>query len=210
MDDRSFDALAKGLAQGRNRRSLLKGLLGFGGAAVAGTLVVSDSDAARRGYPGPLPKPTVAPGPPPCNDQNCYGCRECVNGVCTPNPGELCYNHTDQCLTSVCNADGGCSYPFDCRVGIDCCNAGASCNRSTGQCECLPGTCCGVNCPGCQECENGACVRKPANCYDHTDQCLASVCDADGGCSYPFDCRVRAGCCTGGTTCSSSTGQCVS
>src|SRR5690349_17730762 len=30
MDDRTFDRLAKGLAQGRSRRSLLKGMIGIG------------------------------------------------------------------------------------------------------------------------------------------------------------------------------------
>jgi len=41
MDDRRFDAFAKSLASGTNRRKLLKGLLGFGGIAVAGgTLLV--------------------------------------------------------------------------------------------------------------------------------------------------------------------------
>lgn len=209
MEHRAFDTLVKQLAQGSSRRSLLKGVLGLGGAAAAGTLLDAQADAARRGYSGPFPKPTVIPGPPTCNDQNCYGCRECVNGICTPNPQELCYDHTDQCLTSVCNPDGGCSYPFDCRVNDGCCGYGHLCNQSSGQCECDASLCCGVDCPGCQECENGACVRKPENCYDHTDQCLASVCNADGGCSYPFDCRVKDGCCKTGETCSSSDGQCV-
>lgn len=210
MDDRRFDDFARELARGRSRRALLKAAFGFGAAAVAGSLIDSDTEAARRGYSGPLPKPTVVPGPPACNDQNCYGCRECVSGVCTPNPNELCYNHTDECLASVCNPDGGCSYPFDCRVNDGCCGYGQQCNQTSGQCECDASLCCGVECPGCQECENGVCTRNPANCYDHTADCLASVCDADGGCSYPFDCRVKGGCCPAGKTCNASNGQCVS
>lgn len=207
MDDRSFDTLAKGLAQGRSRRSLLKGLLGLGSAAVAGSIAVSGTDAARRGYAGPLPKSTVVPGPQTCDPQTCYGCHECVGGVCTDQPKTNCYDHTDQCLAAYCNPDGGCGYGFDCRVKDGCCGHGQMCNAA-GQCVCDPSVCCGVECPGCQECSGGTCVRNPANCYDHTDQCLASVCDPDGGCSYPFDCNVRSGCCSAGQTCSAN-GTCV-
>jgi len=208
MDDRSFDALAKGLAQGRNRRSLLKGMLGLGSATVAGAFAASGTDAARRGYSGPLPKPTEAPGPPRCNPQTCYGCHECAGGICTDQPKTNCYDHTDQCMAAYCNPDGGCGYRFDCRVIDGCCGHGQMCNAD-GQCVCDPSVCCGVECPGCQECSGGTCVRNPANCYDHTDECLSSVCDADGGCLYPFDCRVRSGCCTGGQTCNATNGVCV-
>ncbi len=60
MDDRRFDSLTRALAKGGSRRTLLKGLLGLG-AATASAAVVQDTEAARRGYPGPpLPrKPTA-------------------------------------------------------------------------------------------------------------------------------------------------------
>ncbi len=49
IDDRRFDSLAKSLAAGKSRRSVLKGLLGLGGAAVVGgTLSGQETDAARR------------------------------------------------------------------------------------------------------------------------------------------------------------------
>ncbi len=242
MEHRTFDSLTKALAQGRSRRSLLKGMFGIGTAAVSGAVLNRDADAARRGYSGPFPKPTVVAGPPTCNDQNCYGCHQCIDGICTDNPKENCYDHTNECLTSVCNSDGGCSYPFDCRVKEGCCGFDQYCDPSTGACMNCPGNlcqsspagpvccsgatpnccdqngtmtcvaadvCCSdANCPGCQGCENGTCVGKSENCYDHTAECLASVCDADGGCSYPFDCRVKTGCCTGNETCNTSTGQC--
>lgn len=207
MEHRTFDDLAKSLASGRSRRSLLKGLLGLGGAAATGSLLDSSADAARRGYSGPFSTPTVVPGPPACTDQNCYGCFQCIKGVCTPNPKDNCYDHSNECLGSVCAPDGGCRYPFDCRVADGCCGEEYVCNQSTGQCDCAD-ACCNVTCPGCQVCENGACVGKSDNCYDHTDQCLASVCNSDGSCSYPFDCAVRAGCCEAGTLCNSGTGQC--
>lgn len=206
MEDRTFDAITKELARGRSRRALLKGLLGIGGAAITTTVFDATAGAARRGYSGPKPPGESEPGPPTCNPLTCYGCHECVNGVCTDNPVENCYHHG--CMTAYCNPDGGCGYRFDCHAEDGCCGASETCNAS-GQCVCEPGTCCGIECPGCQECESGACVRKPENCYNHTDQCLASVCGADGGCSYPFDCRVRAGCCAAGQTCDTSNGQCV-
>jgi hypothetical protein len=211
VDHRTFDTLAKGLAQGRNRRSLLKGLLGLGGAVAAGTAIAPETDAARRGYAGPVPKssPTVVPGPGTCDPQTCYGCKQCQGGVCIDNPKDNCYDHTDECLGAVCNPDGGCSYPFDCRVRDGCCTGEQVCNQTSGHCECLPNTCCGVECPGCQTCEKGVCVRDDANCYVHTEECLASVCNADGSCSYPFDCGVRDNCCPSGETCDTSTGACV-
>ena len=121
MEDRTFDSLAKALAQGRSRRSLLKGMLGLGGAAavgdVAGVRMQTPPGVATRAQ---FPKPTVVPGPPTCNDQNCYGCRECVNGVCTANPKDNCYDHTDECLASVCNptADAAIRLPLR-RVRLD-------------------------------------------------------------------------------------------
>ncbi len=163
--------LTKALAQGRSRRSLLKGFLGLGGAATVGALLASDTDAARRGYSGPKPQPTVVPGPPTCNSQNCYGCRECVNGVCTANPQQLCYDHTNECLTSVCNPDGGCSYPFDCRVKEGCCGFDQYCDLSTGAC---------MNCPGnlCQSSAAGpvCCSGATPNCCDQngTLTCVAA------------------------------------
>jgi hypothetical protein len=51
MDDRRFDALAKRL--GGSRRSLLKTMVGLGGAAAAARLGANEADAARRGYAGP-------------------------------------------------------------------------------------------------------------------------------------------------------------
>lgn len=209
MDDRSFDELIRRLALGSSRRSLLKAALGIGATASTGKLLENSAEAARRGYPGPAkPTSTIVAGPPVCTEKTCYGCHQCVNGVCTDNPTQNCYDHTGECLAAYCNPDGGCGYRFDCRVDLGCCADDQTCNTD-GACVCPPNTCCGVQCPGCQECENGACVRKPENCYDHTAECLASVCDADGGCSYPFDCRVRAGCCPSGQVCSSSSGQCI-
>ena len=56
MDDRRFDSLVRALAEGKSRRSVLKGLLGLGGAALVGSAALDgDADAARRPTPTPTP-----------------------------------------------------------------------------------------------------------------------------------------------------------
>ena len=86
MDDRRFDSLVRAMARGGSRRTLLKGWLGFG-AMAASAAVVHDTQAARRGYPGPqLPrKPTPEPGAD-CDPSTCYGCNSCIDGQCVGNP----------------------------------------------------------------------------------------------------------------------------
>lgn len=59
MDEKRFDDLAKRV--GGSRRSLLKKMVGLGGAAAVARLSVSQAEAARRGYGGPS-------GPPPNDD----------------------------------------------------------------------------------------------------------------------------------------------
>lgn len=50
MDDRQFDNLAKRV--GTSRRSVLKKMVGLGGAAAVARLSMSEAEAARRGYSG--------------------------------------------------------------------------------------------------------------------------------------------------------------
>jgi hypothetical protein len=72
MDDQRFDALAKRV--GTSRRSLLKKMVGLGGAVVAVSEVVQDTEAARRGYAGPGG---------PSNAQCLFGTRRCnADGCC--------------------------------------------------------------------------------------------------------------------------------
>lgn len=61
MDDRRFDGLAKIMASGASRRSILKGLLGLGGAAALVPRTRSaEVDAPRR--PAPTSTPVSCPG----------------------------------------------------------------------------------------------------------------------------------------------------
>ena len=109
MDDRRFDSLTKALARGQSRRSLLKGLLGLGGAAaVGGTLLEGPAEAARR--PTPTPKPITCPG----NQIPVGGVCTCPGGLsqCNPGTGPACCNsgvdptspgYSECCDNACCN-----------------------------------------------------------------------------------------------------------
>lgn len=82
MEDRRFDALVKSLAAGTNRRTVLKGLLGLGGAvAASGALLDGDALAARR--PTPTPKPPTCPGQQYWNGTECE-CPDDAPDACGP------------------------------------------------------------------------------------------------------------------------------
>lgn len=55
MDDKRFDELAKRV--GASRRSVLKKMIGLGGAVAVARLSVSEAEAARRGFGGPSVQP---------------------------------------------------------------------------------------------------------------------------------------------------------
>ena len=100
MDDRKFDTLARELGR-RNRRGFLKAMLGIGGVAVSGTLVVTDAAAARRGFSGPT-FPTPPPPPPPCTSESpnwCSFSEKCCS------ESEFCNPGTQGCCTT---GDGSC------------------------------------------------------------------------------------------------------
>ena len=81
MDDHRFDALTRSLASGRNRRDVVKGLLGIGaGALVAGALSGQKTEAARRGFGG-----LVFPAWTPCRRDYKGDC--CASGVLA---GDIC------------------------------------------------------------------------------------------------------------------------
>jgi hypothetical protein len=81
MDDRRFDSITRSIGTSRTRRDALKGLLGIGaGTVAAGALLGQRTEAARRGFSGP-----VFPTWTPCvRDSNGVCCRSGVvaEGVC--------------------------------------------------------------------------------------------------------------------------------
>src|SRR5215204_5548435 len=163
MDDRRFDALVRSLAEGKSRRSVLKGLFGLGGAALVGSAVLeSDADAARRPTPTPTPVrcpgnqtpvngvctcPASAPskcGPDCCNPAGVGAAHsECCDNACCFG---LCYGEELCCPTgrTFCEATGECC-PADQPY---CCGAGGCC--ATPCCETAAGsTCCEAETPKC-------------------------------------------------------------
>lgn len=94
MDDRKFDTIARNLATGTSRRSLLAGLLGLGGLA-AGGLDVQHAGAARRGFSGPRLPPSgcrgdlCEPSTQCSDDYDCAGGAICCVGDCCT-PGQSC------------------------------------------------------------------------------------------------------------------------
>src|SRR5690349_19357999 len=163
MDDRRFDSLVKSLARGGSRRSVLKGMLGLGSAAVAGGMLLEDdASAARR--PTPTPTPVKCPGKQtPVNGVcTCPGTApnkcgpDCCTGKTTdpePRPSthsECCDN---QCCFGSCYGEelccptnqtgsGGDPTHFICNGpnGTHCCESGQHC--------CLIDGCCDTVCHG--------------------------------------------------------------
>jgi hypothetical protein len=158
MDDRRFDAMVRSLATGGNRRQVLKGLLGFGGAVAAGSLVL-DADAARR--PTPTPKPVKCP-----QGQHWNG------SICTCDSGETC--GSDCCLGESTCCDNACCYGY-CYGEELCCPAEQEFCEATGEC-CPPGTeCCGES--GCQEtcCGPNSCGGECGEC-EGGQSCVEGLC----------------------------------
>ncbi len=117
MDTRKFDDLARSLATGKSRRSMIKGLFGgvVGGVAVAG----------RPAY-GALAAQSVA-----CDDANpCPADYICCAGVCSgleccidnPDPNATCPEGTS-CFEGFCDPIvPGCGSDSDCASDEICCN----------------------------------------------------------------------------------------
>lgn len=192
MDDRRFDGLTKAFASSGSRRSLIKGLLGSSGAAIAALGLSGRSTlAARRSRP--TPEPVQCPGQQIWDGSECV----CPSGVacgpdCCDTPEQCCDN---ACCDSgsVCVAEEQCcpveqvcpNYPGGpcCPDGLLCCASGDACFDSAGGCcetndcpteYCNPVTCennvCvyqplqnGTDCGDCATCQNGHCTSKCAD-----------------------------------------------
>jgi hypothetical protein len=203
MDDRRFDSLVRALAEGKSRRSVLKGFLGLGGAAaVGGTLLEGGTDAARR----PTPTPTPV---------RCPGNQTPVNGVCTC-PASAPFECGPDCCTSEAGGpptpthseccDNACCFGT-CYGEELCCPTN---DRSAGEfpippthkiCEsAVNGTeCCELDAPCCEV--DGCCDTV---CWAGNAFCCSQEAFCPGGGSVEDICCVNVGdqlfaCCNGGT-----------
>lgn len=159
MDDSTFDWMARALGSGVSRRSVVKTMLGIGGA-VAGFASAGETDAARRGFPGPN-LPLALPTP-----------------TCTP---KTCADYPGQCATLL---DNGCGGPLDCSNS---CQPPSVCNGTTciepGTCTAADNFCvsrefaCGYGNCACFQSLTGASV-----CSVGVSALGCGSCDADSDC----------------------------
>ncbi len=187
MDEPRFDSIARSLAPGLSRRTVLKLLGALSGAAVAG-LEGGPANAARR--PTPMPKPISCPGRQLWNGHECV-CQtgELCGPDCCPDGSTCCDN---ACCYGTCYEEERCC-PLSqawCPISGECCPEGWSCCPQFG---CLaPGSCCSdADCRSemCAEStclENHICSEARPNCnLGGSAACCGAdaVCQGDGSCS---------------------------
>lgn len=212
-----LDGLAKALASGGSRRSVLKGLFGLGGATALDH--ASGAQAARR--PTPAPKPVSCPGPQVRDRARC-GCptgfdfgpdcyetpEQCCDNACCP-AGSVCISEELCCPAQQVCPD----YPGGpcCPDGLLCCPGGDGCfDPDGGYCidadcpsdscnlvSCQDNSCIyqhlpdGTDCGDCAACQGGDCTRTcdDGTCCTDDDVCVDRMA---GGCCDNSDCPSDA------------------
>jgi hypothetical protein len=193
MDGTKFDALAKGLATGRTRRSVLKGLIGGSAAVVAtktGTALAGPGSAslvtichATGSTTNPYVEIQVAQQAVEQhlqkNPGDAVGACECVPVPveCTP---DACGELYDNCGNFIQDCTGGCCNAIEC--------ASDACGPQLDTCGNVIGDCTG-----------GCCVPEPTecgpeDCGDIFDNCGNYVDTCTGGCGCgQVDCAGQCG-----------------
>ncbi|MBX3069540.1 MAG: hypothetical protein KF883_03430 [Thermomicrobiales bacterium] len=198
MDGNRFDRLTRSLAAGASRRQIIKGFLGLGGAAAAGSLA---PDAGARDA---RTRPTVPPPPPPATTTSTTAAPPLCPGQ------DQCPNSTLCCPTGTCARSGNqaiCCPSADRVCGRECC---------ADPTQCCDRECCGTGhtcltqifaegpnvqeescCPTGQTCDNQCCTGA---CYDPGAVTFPSV---PAGSLHP-----ELACCpAGGTVCVGDAGS---
>ncbi len=214
LDDRRFDSLVKAVAAGASRRSVLKGMLGLGGAALVGSAALEPgADAARR--PTPTPKPVRCPGrqipqngqcvcpgdvPQKCGPDCCTG-----NSVVAPNPGhsECCDN---ACCFGTCYGEELCCPTNQVAVGGQLMPPIAVLCPGSNVCCYAPNVCVEDACQPPSHCETNEDCGDCETCNTQTGQCN-SLCTSQ----LPVCCVNGFGeyCIPEGETCCSSPSDCT-
>lgn len=131
MESNRFDALTRTLGNATNRRTALKGLLGFGAATVGAARLSSGTGAARRGFAGPW-RPAAEPCTDGCSEScSCGPNKTCIGGLCfAPCTGCQCSGCTfiegqgSFCSNDAYDTDGPCAgicaAGYACAVGSLC------------------------------------------------------------------------------------------
>lgn len=162
MDGNRFDNFTRLLSSGTSRRSILKGLLGLGGAAATGSMLSENLDARTIGTRPTIPPPTTRPPAPP------------TTTTPAPCPGqEQCPNSTLCCPTGTCARSGnqaiccdGTAGHGDTVCGFECCDDPLECCDS----ECCP--------------SGSLCMARVYNRSDngYEEHCCPTDLTCDGGC----------------------------
>ena len=129
MDDKKFDGLTRLFGSGSSRRSILKGLLGIGGAAATGTVITEKADARQLGtrttYPPP-PPPVCPSGQQECGGNGAAFC--CPFGKCnTAGTPDVCCDGPGEtfcgtgCCANECTDTGLCCDPGEDACRSICC-----------------------------------------------------------------------------------------
>lgn len=160
MDDRRFDAFVKTLAAGTSRRSLIKGLIGVAGVATAGMVLDDRTEAARRGFSGPILPTAAPPTPTPIPPTATAAPPTPTSGACLPGGASCVVNDPSACCSKSCLFNGGnpicegacaaAGQPCDTLNPTTCCSGQCQSNGGNPVCEdtCLPpGASCVVNDP---------------------------------------------------------------
>ncbi len=195
MDDRRFDNSTRQLAHAKNRRAIVKGLLGIGAAALSSDPLVHRTDAARRGYSGPPtpyapPLPTQPPPAPTAGPTEVVGCASgssaCGNACC-PDSNSMCCDNA--CCYGACYGEELCceSPRVFCGLSSTCCDLGAKCCDNGGACyDTSKGQCCydsdcktGEKC-----CPEFGCVAGPNACCHDSDCPRGDVCTENNTCCH--------------------------
>ncbi len=197
MDGSRFDHLTRMLGRGASRRSVLRGLLGIGGVAVAAPGV--DARNARTRPTIPPPPPATTPAPTTTTAPPCPGQEQCPNSTLCCDAGSCARsgNRAICCSGTVCGLDC-CDSPFQCcdreccpvdtvclsqRYPLSdeerCCGADAVCAGEGAFADLA--VCCGGDTPDCCVRENGAPV-----CHTAAAQCCQDR-ECPGECAYCQD-----------------------
>ncbi len=230
MDGSRFDHLTRSLAAGTSRRTVLKALLGLGGAATMGGVVAEGPvEAARRPTPTPIPHkcpgvqtwngtkcvcppnlsqcvPSV--GPACCNDQlvkpGAPDYSECCDNACCHG---TCYGEELCCPTgnTVCNGRDCCDVGQACCSVDDCCS-GACYAGNQFCCAAGTGEICGDDC--CDTATERCCEREGGPvCIPIDGCCLDRDCPGDdaqclaGFCNPQTNGCEQRSACTGDERC---------
>lgn len=179
MDGKKFDGLARAIGSGASRRSILKRMLGIGGAVATGGAFLSETaEAARR--PTPTPKPVTCPGIQIYVDGHC----ECPDGYQTCGP-DCCPDGQAECCDNAC-CYGRC-------IGEElCCEGGSDGDPTVCTIDgCCLGTCYGgpdgisYCCPSSELCNDSECCPSPESACCTTDGCCPGSCyGGEDGRSY--------------------------